>query len=81
MGGSVTLTGPGGRRHMTKLANQIIVACNITGWRSPGAGHKAGLDPEVVFNAIKGGWPAHGFERQSAMAIARNFKRASGSPA
>ena len=56
MGGSVTLTGPVGAGNMTKLANQIIVACNIAAMgEALVLATKAGLDPEVVFNAIKGG--------------------------
>jgi 2-hydroxy-3-oxopropionate reductase len=76
MGGSVTLTGPVGAGNMTKLANQIIVACNITAMgEALVLATKAGLDPEVVFNAIKGGLAGSTvLNAKAPMAIARNFK-------
>ena len=56
MGSSVTLTGPVGAGNVTKLANQIMVACNIAAMgEALVLATKAGLDPEVVFNAVKGG--------------------------
>jgi 2-hydroxy-3-oxopropionate reductase len=76
MGGSVTLTGPVGAGNMTKLANQIIVACNIAAMgEALVLATKAGLDPEVVFNAIKGGLAGSTvLNAKAPMAIARNFK-------
>jgi 2-hydroxy-3-oxopropionate reductase len=76
MGGSVTLTGPVGAGNMTKLANQIIVACNIAAMgEALVLSTKAGLDPEVVFNAIKGGLAGSTvLNAKAPMAIARNFK-------
>ena len=54
-GPRVTLTG-GRRGNVTKLANQIMVACNIAAMgEALVLATKAGLDPEVVFNAVKGG--------------------------
>jgi 2-hydroxy-3-oxopropionate reductase len=76
MGGSVTLTGPVGAGNMTKLANQIIVACNIAAMgEALVLATKAGLDPEVVFNAIKGGLAGSTvLNAKAPMVIARNFK-------
>ncbi|MCI0870076.1 MAG: NAD-binding protein, partial [Chloroflexi bacterium] len=54
--GSSTLCGGYGAGNTTKLANQIIVALNIAAVSEALVlSRKAGLDPEVVFNAIKGG--------------------------
>lgn len=76
MGSSVTLTGAVGAGNVTKLANQIIVACNIAAMgEALVLATKAGLDPEVVFNAIKGGLAGSTvLNAKAPMAIARNFK-------
>jgi 2-hydroxy-3-oxopropionate reductase len=76
MGASVLLTGPVGAGNVTKLANQIIVACNIAAMgEALVLATKAGLDPEVVFNAIKGGLAGSTvLNAKAPMAIARNFK-------
>jgi 2-hydroxy-3-oxopropionate reductase len=56
LGGSVTLVGDIGAGQTTKLANQIIVAINIAAVAEALImGKKAGVDPEKIFNAIKGG--------------------------
>ena len=56
MGSTVTLTGKIGAGNVTKLANQIMVAVNIAAMGEALAlATKAGLDPEVVFNAVKAG--------------------------
>ena len=56
MGSSVTLTGPVGAGNTTKLANQIMVACNIAAMgEALTLATRCGLDPEVVVNAVKGG--------------------------
>lgn len=56
MGGSVVLCGTIGAGNTTKLANQIIVALNIAAVAEAFTlSTKAGVDPELVFNAIKGG--------------------------
>ena len=56
MGGSIVLCGDYGAGNTTKLANQIIVAANIEAVAEALVlAKKAGLDPSVVFNAIKGG--------------------------
>ncbi|MDY0091734.1 MAG: 2-hydroxy-3-oxopropionate reductase [Candidatus Vecturithrix sp.] len=56
MGGSVTLVGEIGSGNTTKLANQIIVALNIAAMSEAMVlATKAGVDPEKVFEAIRGG--------------------------
>lgn len=56
MGASVVLCGDVGAGNTTKLANQIIVACNIRALAEAlTLAQKAGVDPEAVFQAIKGG--------------------------
>jgi 2-hydroxy-3-oxopropionate reductase len=76
MGASVTLTGPVGAGNVTKLANQIIVACNIAAMgEALTLATKAGLDPEVVFNAIKGGLAGSTvLNAKAPMVISRNFQ-------
>ena len=59
MGGSVTLVGSVGAGQTTKLANQIIVAINIAAVAEALImGKKAGVDPEAIFHAIRGGLAA-----------------------
>ncbi|HEV2324436.1 MAG TPA: 2-hydroxy-3-oxopropionate reductase [Terracidiphilus sp.] len=56
MGASVVLCGDIGAGNVTKLANQIIVALNIAAMSEALVlATKAGVDPERVFDAIKGG--------------------------
>ena len=56
MGSSVTRCGELGAGNTTKLANQIIVACNIEALAEAlTLAKKAGVDPSCVFEAIKGG--------------------------
>ena len=56
MGASVVLCGEVGAGNTTKLANQIIVACNIQALAEALTLAKmAGVDPALVFEAIKGG--------------------------
>lgn len=56
MGDSIVLCGDYGAGNTTKLANQIIVAANIEALAEGLVlAKKAGLDPNVVFEAIKGG--------------------------
>jgi 2-hydroxy-3-oxopropionate reductase len=76
MGSSVVLTGPVGAGNVTKLANQIMVACNIAAMgEALTLATKAGLDAEVVFNAVKGGLAGSTvLNAKAPMAIARNFK-------
>jgi 2-hydroxy-3-oxopropionate reductase len=76
MGSSVTLTGGVGAGNVTKLANQIMVACNIAAMgEALVLAARAGLDPEVVFNAVKGGLAGSAvLNAKAPMAISRNFK-------
>ena len=56
MGASVVLTGDVGAGNVCKLANQVIVALNIAAVSEAFVlAAKAGVDPEKVFDAIKGG--------------------------
>lgn len=56
MGSSVTLCGSIGAGNTAKLANQIIVACNIQAVAEAlTLAQKAGVDPAVVVEAIRGG--------------------------
>jgi 2-hydroxy-3-oxopropionate reductase len=76
MGSTVNLTGAVGAGNVTKLVNQIIVACNIAamGEALVMATH-AGLDPQVVFETIRGGLAGSAvLEAKAPMLIARNFK-------
>ena len=76
MGSSVLLTGPVGAGNVTKLANQIMVACNIAAMgEALVLATRAGLDPEIVFNAVKGGLAGSTvLNAKAPMVIGRNFK-------
>src|SRR5665213_1150651 len=56
MGSSAVLTGTVGAGNVTKLANQIIVAINIAAVSEALVmATKAGVDPDLVYKAIRGG--------------------------
>lgn len=56
MAGSVVHTGDVGSGNITKLANQVIVALNIAAMSEAFVlASKAGVEPELVFQAIRGG--------------------------
>ena len=56
MGKAVVRVGDIGSGNITKLANQIIVALNIAAMSEALVlGTKAGVDPELIYNAIRGG--------------------------
>ena len=76
MGGSIVLCGDYGAGNITKLANQIIVAANIEAvGEALVLAKKAGLDPGVVFEAIKGGLAGSNVMNAKApMMIAGDFK-------
>ena len=76
MGGSVTLVGEIGSGNTTKLANQIIVALNIAAMsEAMTLATKAGVDPEKVFNAIKGGLAGSTvLNAKMPLALEGNFK-------
>jgi 2-hydroxy-3-oxopropionate reductase len=76
LGSSVTLTGPVGAGNFTKLANQIIVACNIAAMgEALVLATRAGLDPSIVFHAIKNGLAGSAvLNAKAPMVIQRNFE-------
>ena len=76
MGGNVVLTGEIGAGGITKLANQIIVAANIEALSEAMVlAQKAGVDPERVFNAIRGGLAGSAvMEAKGPMMLDRNFR-------
>lgn len=76
MGASVVRCGDIGAGNTTKLANQIIVACNIQALSEALTFAKlANVDPEVVFQAIRGGLAGSTvMEAKAPMMIAGNFK-------
>jgi 2-hydroxy-3-oxopropionate reductase len=76
VGSSAILTGPVGAGNVTKLANQIMVAVNIAAMgEALVLATKAGLDPEIVFNAVKGGLAGSSvLNAKAPMVISRNFK-------
>ena len=56
MGASAVFVGPVGSGNVAKLANQMIVALNIAAMSEALVlAKKAGVDPEKVYHAIKGG--------------------------
>ena len=76
MGANVVLTGEVGAGNITKLANQIIVAANIEALSEAMVlAQKAGVDPEKVFNAIRGGLAGSAvMEAKGPMMLDRNFR-------
>jgi len=76
MGSTVTLTGPVGAGNTTKLANQIMVACNIAAMgEALTLATRCGLNPDVVLNAVKAGLAGSAvLSAKGPMLIARNFK-------
>ena len=77
MGGSVVHCGDvNGSGNTVKLANQIIVAVNIAACAEAySLSTMAGVDPEKVFNAIKGGLAgSHVMDAKVPMMMDGNFK-------
>ena len=76
MGSSVVLVGNIGSGNVTKLANQIIVALNIAAMSEAFVlATKAGVNPEKVFDAIKGGLAGSTvLNAKAPMVLNRNFK-------
>ena len=76
VGSNVTLCGAIGAGNTTKLANQIIVALNIAAvGEALVLAAKAGVDPETVFQAIRGGLAGSTvLDAKAPMIISRNFK-------
>lgn len=76
MAGSVVYTGEIGAGNITKLANQTIVALNIAAMSEAYIlATKAGVDPELVYQAIRGGLAGSTvLDAKSNMVMDRNFK-------
>ena len=76
MAGSVVSTGEIGAGNITKLANQTIVALNIAAMSEAYVlATKAGVDPELVYQAIRGGLAGSTvLDAKSNMVMDRNFK-------
>jgi len=76
MGSSVTRVGEIGSGNVTKLANQIIVALNIAAMSEALVlATKAGVDPEKVFQAIRGGLAGSAvLDAKVPLALKGNFK-------
>ncbi len=76
LGKNVVHAGALGAGGFTKLCNQIVVALNIAAvGEALTLGVKAGLDPQVIFEAIRGGLAGSTvMEAKVPMIIARNFK-------
>lgn len=74
-GSSVVLVGDIGSGNVTKLANQIIVALNIAAMSEAMVlATKAGVDPEKVYNAIRGGLAGSTvLDAKVPMVLKRNF--------
>ncbi len=76
MGSSAVLVGDVGSGNVTKLANQIIVALNIAAMSEAMVlATKAGVDPEKVYQAIRGGLAGSTvLDAKAPMVMERNFK-------
>ena len=76
MGKSVVRVGDIGAGGFAKLANQVIVALNIAAVSEAFVlGQKAGLDPEKLFQAIRGGLAgSHVMDAKIPMIVDRNFQ-------
>jgi 2-hydroxy-3-oxopropionate reductase len=76
MGRTVTLVGEAGAGQVAKLANQIVVAINIEALSEALVfATKAGVDPEVLFQAIRGGLAGSTvMETKAPKIINRDFK-------
>jgi 2-hydroxy-3-oxopropionate reductase len=76
MGASVTRVGEIGSGNVTKLANQIIVALNIAALSEAMVlATKAGVEPERVFQAIRGGLAGSTvMDAKMPLILAGNFK-------
>jgi 2-hydroxy-3-oxopropionate reductase len=76
MGASVVLCGDIGAGNTTKLANQIIVALNIAAMSEALVlGAKAGVNPETIYKAIRGGLAGSTvLDAKAPMVLNGNFK-------
>lgn len=76
MAGSVVYVGELGAGNVAKLANQIVVAVNIAAVSEALTfAKKAGADPELVYQAIRGGLAGSTvMDAKAPMMLDRNFK-------
>ncbi len=76
MAGSVVYVGELGAGNVAKLANQIVVAVNIAAVSEALTfAKKAGADPELVYQAIRGGLAGSTvMDAKAPMMLGRNFK-------
>ena len=76
MAGSVVYVGDLGSGNVAKLANQIVVAVNIAAVGEALAfAKKAGTNPELVYQAIRGGLAGSTvMDAKAPMMLSRNFK-------
>ncbi|MBO6164578.1 MAG: 2-hydroxy-3-oxopropionate reductase, partial [Lachnospiraceae bacterium] len=76
MAGSVVYVGPTGSGNVAKLANQMIVAANIgIVAEALTFAKKAGSDPELVYQAIRGGLAGSTvLDAKAPMMLAGNYK-------
>lgn len=76
LGASVTHVGEIGSGNVAKLANQVIVGCNIAALgEAMVLATRAGVDPARVFQAIRGGLAGSTvMEAKMPLMLARNFK-------
>jgi 2-hydroxy-3-oxopropionate reductase len=76
MGKSIVRVGDAGAGQVAKLANQIIVALNIAAVSEAFAlGVKAGVDPRVMYEAIRGGLAgSRVLDAKIPVILERNFK-------
>ncbi len=76
MGSTVTYVGPLGSGNVAKLANQIMVAVNIAGVAEAlTLAVKNGADPELVYEAVKGGLASSRvLDVKAPMMMAHNFE-------
>ncbi|PWM25453.1 MAG: 2-hydroxy-3-oxopropionate reductase [Oscillospiraceae bacterium] len=76
MGSSAVYCGAIGAGNTTKLANQVIVALNIAALsEAMMLAHKTGVDPNLVYAAIRGGLAGSTvMDAKAPMMIGQNFK-------
>ncbi len=76
MGGTVVHIGELGSGNIAKLANQIIVALNITAMSEAlTLATKAGVEPELVYQAIRGGLAGSAvLDAKAPLVMERNFE-------
>ncbi|MBO4424590.1 MAG: 2-hydroxy-3-oxopropionate reductase [Spirochaetales bacterium] len=76
MAASVVRCGDLGAGNVAKLANQIVVACNIAAMSEALAfSKKMGSDPSLIYQAIRGGLAGSTvLDAKAPMVLSRNFK-------